>query len=214
MALIHNYVLQGDRENVAKLLAKNNCLESKTDLGFTPLLCAVQEGYVDIVRLLLKSGANIYVQSGWGNNCLHIAFIRVASKETGLEKKEDFYNIVKMILEKEKELRLNSLIGLQYSSLLETHNRVMNSYPLDTIDDGEEKRRILEIIDKVKNSSNNEQQDQADILSNEHDLNKKSASVLIHRRQRQGDNPLSSEKTVTDKTRLIDGNPKQTCIIL
>jgi ankyrin repeat protein len=147
MAQIHRYCIRGDKKRVENLLSRDkSCVNSVSDTKYTPLLCAVMEGWPDIVQILLNYNANIYAQNELGNNCLHMAFISAASKSTKPEKKVAFYAIIEMILQKENILH-SRLAAIQYRPLLETPNNTTNSCPLGCIPEGEEKQRILEIIE-------------------------------------------------------------------
>jgi ankyrin repeat protein len=62
----------GDLETVKSLLKVNPELVRKIDtLGVTPLHRAAQQGRIDVVRLLLASGADVNAQDKYGNTPLH-----------------------------------------------------------------------------------------------------------------------------------------------
>jgi len=211
MHLIHKYALLGETEKVAEQLKEEDINVRSEKTNSTPLLCAVQEGRYNTVKFLLANGANIYAHDKSGYTCLHIAFVQIANKKIEQKNKEIFYKIIEMILRKEVEKKSSDEFGGKLLLAISSYN-ILSVQPLDIIDNGKEKQRILEIIERVKHSSNSEQ-DQSEVLLHEHAQDKKAAATLIHRRQKR-DNHLSSEKDVTDKTPLMDGNPKQNCIIL
>ena len=52
----------GDLATVRSLLMQDPSLANAEDKGWTPLLCAVQEGHEDVVRILIKNGCHTDTQ--------------------------------------------------------------------------------------------------------------------------------------------------------
>lgn len=68
---IHDVVREGDRSRTEVLLAENPTLVGAADdRGRTPLHLAAAGGYMDIIRLLLDSGADLETQDSRGNTPL------------------------------------------------------------------------------------------------------------------------------------------------
>ena len=60
-----------DIDRVNKLLSdKNIDINETDDDGFTPLMFACSEGNKEIVKLLVKSGADLNLQDNYGETCL------------------------------------------------------------------------------------------------------------------------------------------------
>jgi ankyrin repeat protein len=74
-ALIHAFARRGRASVVEFLLNKGADIDSKDKKGITPLICAVIEGHVDTVKLLLERGANLEATFG-GNTVLMEAVIQ------------------------------------------------------------------------------------------------------------------------------------------
>lgn len=68
VTLLQLACLQGDLPLVKTLLANYKNLKLNPnevdDRGFSPLYCAAQNGYEEIVRLLLEAGASVYIHAG------------------------------------------------------------------------------------------------------------------------------------------------------
>ena len=62
---------EGDIDRLNKLLSdKNIDINETDDDGFTPLMFACSEGNEEIVKLLVKSGADLNLQDNYGETCL------------------------------------------------------------------------------------------------------------------------------------------------
>ena len=73
--MIVELVTSGEGEKLIDLLSKINInLEFKDIDGNTPLNIAAQNGYVEIVNILLRNGAYIDTQNNFGNTSLHYAY--------------------------------------------------------------------------------------------------------------------------------------------
>jgi ankyrin repeat protein len=72
---VHAAVASGDFADVRELIELGaNVDESKSsDDATTPLLVAAAKGHADVVKLLLKHGANLYAKDDCDNNPLHVA---------------------------------------------------------------------------------------------------------------------------------------------
>lgn len=67
---------QGDIKKVNQLLDQGADV-NEDDIGFTSLIHAAREGHIDIVKLLLKRGANVNARSDdWNITALHFAVDR------------------------------------------------------------------------------------------------------------------------------------------
>ncbi|MFC1603640.1 ankyrin repeat domain-containing protein [Planctomycetota bacterium] len=63
--LLYQAAANGDIEQVKNLIAQGADVNKPGAIGWTPLLGAVNEGHVQVVKLLLENGANVDVGDGW-----------------------------------------------------------------------------------------------------------------------------------------------------
>jgi len=94
---LHEAVLAGNESLVRSLLeSKSNDINCYLNNGTSPLECAIEEGHVEIVSLLLDYKANLQFQSVHGNALL------LASENNEIE-------IIQIILKKRPEWDINNL---------------------------------------------------------------------------------------------------------
>ena len=67
---LHSAVMSGDEEVVASRLDAGASLEETNSDGFTPLHLAAQEGFVSILKLLVKRGAQLRRQDIYWFDCI------------------------------------------------------------------------------------------------------------------------------------------------
>eukprot|EP01105_Mastigella_eilhardi_P026379 TRINITY_DN7592_c0_g1_i1.p2 TRINITY_DN7592_c0_g1~~TRINITY_DN7592_c0_g1_i1.p2 ORF type:complete len:240 (+),score=79.86 TRINITY_DN7592_c0_g1_i1:25-720(+) len=73
-APVHRYARDGDLEHLKQVLDSGSVHVDDTDAeGRTPLLWAADSGHADVVRELLKRGANVNHQDNEGQSALHYA---------------------------------------------------------------------------------------------------------------------------------------------
>lgn len=101
----------GKTETVRKLLNDKNidineinaCSMTSPTMGYTPLMCAVEKGNIEIVKLFIEQGADINVSSGRGT-ALHIAV-------------EHGYNdIARLLLDKGADINIVGSPGPEYDA--------------------------------------------------------------------------------------------------
>jgi ankyrin repeat protein len=73
-ATIHEVVRNGDVQAVTRLISENrNLVNSRNELGSTPLHIAASISAPDMVRLLIDKGATVNVKDSRGTTPLHVA---------------------------------------------------------------------------------------------------------------------------------------------
>lgn len=58
-SLLHNAAYRNRLETAALLISKGADINQGNDIGYTPLMAAAREGFVDMVKLLIDHGANV-----------------------------------------------------------------------------------------------------------------------------------------------------------
>lgn len=72
---LHYAILNGHNEIAMQLAALTKNRDSKNRKGLTPLLCAVKQGSIELVKILVRLGCNIQATDIKGLNALHLAAI-------------------------------------------------------------------------------------------------------------------------------------------
>ncbi|CAE6474157.1 unnamed protein product [Rhizoctonia solani] len=71
---VHGYAVSGDLDKLRELLAKQpELVNSRDEFEYTPLHLATDRGHLEVVRLLLNKGADIYLKDQDGDTSLEIA---------------------------------------------------------------------------------------------------------------------------------------------
>jgi ankyrin repeat protein len=84
--------LIGDIKEVENALANGAHIEAKTGLGWTALLRAANQGYTEIVRILLDKGANIEAKGSEGNALVYAVWNgHIRTAKLLLERKANIY---------------------------------------------------------------------------------------------------------------------------
>ena len=105
---LHAAAGKGDVAAVAALLATGADVDAATDRGVTPLYIAAEQGYLELVKLLLERGANPDVKDlEWGRTPL-----RHASAGSDVEGKEARAEILTLLLERGAGTEGESLVAL------------------------------------------------------------------------------------------------------
>ncbi|GEM_PF-3407594 len=73
LAIMASY---GDIDSVKFLISKGADIDSKDDLGSTPLFCAAESGSIEVVKFLILQGADINIIDKEGNTALRMAIKR------------------------------------------------------------------------------------------------------------------------------------------
>lgn len=71
---IHNAAWEGNIAAINRLLATGVNINSRTREGMTPLMMAAVRGRTNVIRHLLKKGANARARAGMGNNRTALIF--------------------------------------------------------------------------------------------------------------------------------------------
>lgn len=87
--LLHAACVSGDIADVKFLLSLNADINSKGDMGYTPLHYAVEQDHIDVVRILLKSGADIFIKNADGELPYDLALILGHQKISKLLEESD-----------------------------------------------------------------------------------------------------------------------------
>lgn len=67
--LLRRAVAEGDLATTTKLIEQGVNINSRGELGHTPLIYAAEDGQIEIARLLLDNGARINSQTDGGLHC-------------------------------------------------------------------------------------------------------------------------------------------------
>ncbi|WP_231893008.1 ankyrin repeat domain-containing protein [Vibrio mediterranei] len=76
----------------------------QTDTGFSPLMIASREGYIDIVKLLVEFGANKELETKKGNSARNIAFSRAPKNKYGRVDSRVYQEIIALLAPTEKSI--------------------------------------------------------------------------------------------------------------
>jgi len=73
MPAIHQAAFSGDISAVQAMIQAGDGVNCSNPMGYTPLMTAMHEGWLDIVRLLLSAGADVHARTVWGQTLMHMA---------------------------------------------------------------------------------------------------------------------------------------------
>lgn len=110
---IYNYIDDDNLEGLSRLIESDRtCLELRTgELNGTPLMHACLFIKMEVMKILLDKGADIYAADIEGRNALHnaVGMIKITSIEEH-EKIELLWGIIRLLLEREAQLISESKI--------------------------------------------------------------------------------------------------------
>lgn len=147
---IYSCIRSDDITNLEKLIISDpSCLELREGyVNYTPLMSACWSLKIEMVKLLLIKGANIYALDIWQSNALHIVVSELTIVSTiECNKVEALWTIAKFLLEREAQLISEGYVPV--ICLIDSKNDI-GLTPLDmAVPKPEVHARLLRLIDEV-----------------------------------------------------------------
>jgi ankyrin repeat protein len=78
---LHHAALEGDVDQIARLLEAGERATLADTSGYTPLHFAAQQGHSDAIAALITAGADVNAQDRWGNSPLWRAIFNTTNRE-------------------------------------------------------------------------------------------------------------------------------------